>query len=193
MMIIERWRVMKKLLLIGACLIGVATCQEANAILILDLDSTPPLATPVKLVPPAKNPSIDEIAAALGVTTSDIGIEIYKCAPGGTESDVLASSYSTIFDPLTGGGTADIVWNGPFVANATYLLMKDGDLGSYVWNISTWDGMETIRILDCFPTKNSVSHVEFFGAVGTRVPDGGTTALLLGLATLSLGYLRRRI
>lgn len=71
----------------------------------------------------------------------------------------------------------------------TYLLAKyDGPNGaSEVWNIQGLTGTITIP---GFLGQYQISHYTLFGP-GGAVPDGGTTAMLLGTAFGALGIARR--
>ena len=79
----------------------------------------------------------------------------------------------------------------------TYLVAKYGNV-SHVWYVV---GLGTVDVpLSGFggfnkqgdPQTNGQSHYSLYNP-GEKVPDGGATAGLLGLAMLGLGYLRRRI
>jgi hypothetical protein len=79
---------------------------------------------------------------------------------------------------------ADVTVN---TGNATYLLAKYGQV-SYIWYVGDVDSVEVDNGLG---KGLGLSHVSLYGS--TSVPDGGTTAGLLGLGMMALGYLRRRI
>ena len=80
----------------------------------------------------------------------------------------------------------------------TYLVAKYGDV-SHVWYVVGL-GTETLpqsgfggfHPKTGEPVQNGLSHYSLYNP-GEKVPDGGATAGLLGLAMLGLGYLRRRI
>lgn len=71
-----------------------------------------------------------------------------------------------------------------------YVLGKyDADnAGAWVWYLDAFTG--DISLPATFNTHD-LSHASFFG-VSTSVPDGGTTAILLGLALISLAAAGRR-
>jgi len=75
----------------------------------------------------------------------------------------------------------------------TYLLVKYGNT-SYVWNVANFTTVDIPSTLNGFNGPGTgLSHYALFTPAGGGVPDGGTTAGLLGLAMLGLGYLRRRM
>jgi hypothetical protein len=73
----------------------------------------------------------------------------------------------------------------------TYLLAKyDGPHGvSEVWNVQGLTGI--VEIPDSLGIGLGLSHWTLFGPGTPGVPDGGTTAMLLGAALGSLGMARR--
>jgi hypothetical protein len=60
--------------------------------------------------------------------------------------------------------------------------------GAWVWYLSDFTG--DIEVPSDFGGKYGLSHTSFFG--GTPVPDGGTTAVLLGLGLMGLSLIHRR-
>jgi len=74
----------------------------------------------------------------------------------------------------------------------TYLFAKyDGpNYGSEVWYIGDLSGTITIP---GFAGRYGLSGYTLFGPGGQGVPDGGTTAMLLGAALSVLGFARRYI
>lgn len=94
------------------------------------------------------------------------------------------------------GNTGNVDTNGPVlnldVSNWTYLLAKYADV-DYVWTVANLTTVDIPATLDN-GQGNGLSHYILFNPTGaTGVPDGGTTAGLLGLAMLGLGYVRRRM
>ena len=86
---------------------------------------------------------------------------------------------------------------GSFGTGYTYLLAKydGGNGGTWVWHVAGLT--ETFQIPVNFPTAShpegyELSHYTLFNP-GTRVPDGGVTAMLLALTMLGFGGLRRLI
>ena len=73
-----------------------------------------------------------------------------------------------------------------------YILAKYGQAGrwgSHIWYIGALDGSHSV------PSNiggNDLSHYSLYNADQFDVPDGGTTAALLGLSMVGLGMIRRR-
>jgi hypothetical protein len=150
---------------------------SAKATLTLDL--------PAVHINQESNPTAAEIATALGIPVGNLGTLLFKLDRDTLQEEgTMQSAYSALYTPSDGTGATTINWNGPGVAAATYLLIKDGTEGSYVWNIQGWNGMEQIVVADVFGA-HAVSHVEFFGnVVSTPEP---TTAIAAALLLLPLG------
>src|SRR5688500_8899932 len=118
-----------------------------------------------------------------------LGDTLYKKEyDGGAEYGGFKNKFNTTFvaDAVSGenqdasGGS--ITWNGPsYITNAEYLLVKDGNSKPawYLFDISDWDGKETIALSDFWPGKGAISHVAIYGGSSstTTVPDGGATAI----------------
>lgn len=134
------------------------------------------------------------IAAFLGTST-----ELYKAEVGVGEFGSAAGWYTTTFsNSALDPADADIVWNlGSYITDATHLLVKDGknDPGWYLFDISSWDGMEDIQIRSFWPGagpdgSGGISHVTIYG--GEReVPEPGPLGLL-GIGMVALYIARRR-
>lgn len=153
----------------------------------------------------ASNPNLGDLTAAAVVLNGGIAANynsafattLYKNSSG-SEEGTLKDFYSTGYTIGLNGGDATITWNGGGTfAVATYLLAKDGNLGSYLWDISDWNGTDTIFIPNPWladqGTLKTYSHVQFWGSSDTtKVPDGGTTAVLLGLGLVGLSFAARR-
>lgn len=157
----------------------------------------------------ASNPREDGIRKALeslGIDPDSLGSPLYKSEVSKgkvKEEGGLKMEYSTIYDPADGTGTATITWTGSAigakVADATFLLAKSGSKdGSYLWDVSKWDGIVPIVIQDVF-NKNAFSHVEFYGVTSfhtTPVPEPSTiiggSLLLLPFALSAYRNWRRR-
>jgi hypothetical protein len=137
-----------------------------------------------------------------GTTAADVGSLLYKDNVGGSEDGSLQSSNETVFSFDAGEigndpNVATITYVGGPVADATYLAIKDGNQASHIFDISGWDGIETIIVKGVFTSTGgdggAISHVSIWGGVGTSVPDGGATVALLGAAIGLLGFVRRKI
>jgi hypothetical protein len=143
----------------------------------------------------SQNDIDDIIAPLLGSA-----VELYKAndqdppAPP-TESGSAAAWYETTFDPAGDPEDADIthVTGQPSIGGIPiFLLVKDGNQEPawYLFNISDWNGTETIEVRNFWPQQGGISHVTIYG--GTSVPDGGVTLMLLGCALVGVETLRRR-
>jgi hypothetical protein len=151
--------------------------------------------------PFSKNPTTEQIEAAIPNGGGLLGELLYKVEDDGDESGSLKKSYalsSPVFAPLSSWGALDtfpikIIYDGGDFANPSYLLVKDGNCGSFIFSLSDWDGKEEIDIYNVFYPKkkdmSGTSHIEFFGTV-TAVPEPSTVlagALLLlpfGISTI---------
>ena len=73
-----------------------------------------------------------------------------------------------------------------------YLLAKyDGNnYGSVVWYVGGLTGIQDIPLTG---GRYGISHIFVFNPDPTQVPDGGTTAFLLGAALMGLAGLRARL
>src|SRR5687768_3992448 len=120
---------------------------------------------------------------------------------GGSEGSY--GSYFTI--TLTDESHATIRWN---LAGAGIELLgvawKDGNVAgqpgtgdAYLWSAVSDDqsivgGPDQIATIPIF--NGAFSHISFYGRETTRqVPEGGSTAIMLGLALLGFGGLRRKL
>jgi len=132
-----------------------------------------------------------------GIIAGYIGtaIELYKQDHDGAETGAAAGWYTTtFFDTPEDPSGASIVWDGPgYITPPAYLLVKDGNQNPawYLFNISNWNGQETIVLENFWPGPGAISHVSIYG--GTAVPDGGMTLMLLGGVLVGLETLRRRL
>jgi len=112
-----------------------------------------------------------------------VGSLLYKYDPSQTPTDsgLIPASYETSQTSTT-PQTWTISYVSGDVAAVSYLLMKDGNGGAYLWNLAgRWNGKEQLQIVNnLWPAKDDpFSHVEFYGTV---VPEPGTLiagALLL--------------
>ncbi|MFT6840000.1 MAG: hypothetical protein ACJAWK_000760 [Candidatus Azotimanducaceae bacterium] len=112
--------------------------------------------------------NMPSILAAISVWVGT-DTEAYKDDEGGSESGVAQGWYSTTYNSDLSG--AEIVWagvSGSYISGASYLLVKDGKRKPawYLFDISNWDGMETISLLGFWPKKGSISHVSILNAEG---------------------------
>ena len=137
-------------------------------------------------------PQIDAaIAAFIGSAT-----EVYKQNVGGSETGTFAGSYVTTFSDTPSDPSDALIdyQSGPVInGSSIFLLVKDGDQTPawYLFNISNWNGTDDIVLENFWPNEGAISHVTIYSG-GTRVPDGGSTALLLGTGLIAMASLRRR-
>jgi hypothetical protein len=131
---------------------------------------------------------IDVALALLGVTN-----EVYKQNVGGSEEGDAADWYTTTFS--NANADALIEWDGPgFLTAPIHLLVKDGNQTPawYLFAISIWDGKSDIVLQNFWPGNGEISHISLYGGT-TSVPDGGSVAMLLGMALMGLAGFRRML
>ncbi len=144
-----------------------------------------------------------DVKAALGLSYNLT--ELYWASQGG-DGGTFDSGYSTNFTAsntdvtVSDTGSPNISGYG-----ALFLLALGDDDASPDWkifNITGWNGTEQIFLDRVFPkagdsNKYDVEKVIIFGGnppqqPNNGVPDGGSTALLLGSALVALGFAARR-
>lgn len=147
---------------------------------------------------PLSSPSNDVIMDKLNGLFDPDPILAYKANAGTTlnpsviEEGPFTASYSTSFlstptDPS--GATISYIDGQPQITgDEIYLLVKDGNRQpiAYLFDISTWDGEETISLSGFWPGQGAISYVAILTRGGAQVPDGGATVMLLGLALSGL-------
>jgi hypothetical protein len=145
-----------------------------------------------------KNPDANALETITG-TSAQLTLA-YKYNVGGNEGGAFASSYQSAYSVLpTAAQDATVTYGSGSVisGSAIYLLVKDANLMAnwYLFNISSWNGTEQIRLDGFFPDKAGISYVGIYsGQSGaTRVSDTGSGVALLGLALTSLGLIRRKL
>ena len=108
---------------------------------------------------------------------------------GGAAHEYEVTFSNTISNP----SDALIEWMGEgYLMGATHMLVKDGnhDPGWYLFDISGWDGMETIELNAFWPAGGAISNIRMYG--GVSVPEPETLAMFaLGLVAL-FGTARRK-
>ena len=119
----------------------------------------------------------------------------YKQNVGGPELGPFAASYSTsFFNTPSDPADATISYiSGPKIsAQDIYLLVKDGNHNptGYLFDISSWNGMEDLVLTKFWPAQGAISHVSIYTR-GNAVPDAGATLMLLGIGLSSLAAARR--
>jgi hypothetical protein len=129
---------------------------------------------------------------------------VYKDEDSGEEG-TFKDSYSTIYKFPGLAAKARISYSGaplPTLSGALYALMKDGKVKNpapyqawYLFDISGWDGTSNIDFTGFYGgNQGRISHVSIYqGPAPTAVPDGGSIAMLLGMALIGLAGLRRMV
>ena len=125
---------------------------------------------------------------------------LYKAAVGNqddpnvSEEGTLRDSYTTVFDenpldPSKAAITYDLT-NSWVDGDTKWLLVKDGnqDPAWYLFDISDWDGTETLELLGFWPQNGAISHVAIYG-VAAPIPGA---VWLLGSGILGLVGIRRK-
>ncbi len=123
---------------------------------------------------------------------------LYKSTQSdGSEEGAFADDYNTTYGTLT-KASAVIAFDGPTAinSNAAYALIKDGNLGWYFYQLSGWNGTDSIDFSGYYGgIQGKISHVSIYGTHTTRtnVPDAGASVALLGLAIAGLGLAHRKL
>lgn len=126
---------------------------------------------------------------------------MYKQDVGETDGGSYADSYITAFsntpaDPENATITY-VSGNNVITETPLYLYVKDGDQepAYYIFNISSWNGTETIYLSGFWPNQGAISHIAIYGGEGGDNPNAvpkPSTLLLLGSALVGLGCMVRK-
>ena len=143
--------------------------------------------------PPSNNLGGGFIGAITG--DSDLSL-LYKDNVGGDEEGSFTDNYTTVFS-LTASdpSNADITWDGgAFMTDAKWLEVKDGnqDPYTYLFDISSWDGMMALDLNNFWTGEGAISHVAIWGGdTTTSLPEPGALSLL-AIGLVGIAWIRRR-
>lgn len=139
------------------------------------------------------NPNATDIAGIVGVPSL---IELYKQdVDEALDEGPFAGSYKTeFFNDPDDPEDATITYVGGPVADAQYLLVKDGDNDPswYIFCLDDfgWNGTDTIELTGFWPDQGAISHVALYGASDTAVPEP-TSIIAWLVCTSGLGLVVR--
>lgn len=180
---------MRKLLLTTVCLAGLAVGQVANATTI-DFG----VSWPAYTAPGSGNYAVAPYDLVLGIAAGQHANETEVAAVLNsiasttfTATDINKTDHPAEIAPPDGYFTVPSGWE--------YLVVQyDGpNAGSVVIQLSGNDAKVPFdsSLIWAVGDKHAVSHFSVAGPVPS-VPDGGTTAVMLGLGLTGLGFLARR-
>lgn len=161
----------------------------------------PPTTISIWSGPQTSQADIDTAIAA--IFNDPTVVEVYKQDVGGPESGTFAGSYSTTFsNTATDPQDALLAYTGGAILNTTkkYALVKDGNQNPawYLFDISPWDGTESLDFQGFWPGQGAISHVSLYGGGGPGqsehpVPEPFSIALWgIGLGCVGMVSMRRR-
>lgn len=116
----------------------------------------------------------------------------------GIDSGLFANSYDTtyansFFNPQGGLISFTGAAGTSIVCPACYLAIKDGnqDPSYYFYDLSSWNGTESILLANFWPDEGSITHIAIWGRnAANDVPE--PNSLLLGALALAAGWALRR-
>jgi hypothetical protein len=136
-------------------------------------------------------------AACVSVKVGINVTELYKMNVGDPEEGSLAGSYTTTFQNSATDPSGFILTysqGSAFpVCPTCYLLVKDGNHApyQYLFNLESWNGIETITGTGFWPNQGAISHVAIYGT-RTSVPEP-SALLLLGIGLAGVGIWRWKV
>jgi len=174
-------------------LIGMLTSAQGSDYLVT------PTTTPNWTGTDNSNLNPSEIATLVGYFGTLSEAYIMNAGTGGTEGGTYADSYHTTFSPPSDPSGAQIIYDGspdPYIsAGQIYLYVKDGNQNPayYIFDISTWNGTDTIDVQGFWLQNGAISHVTILTGPRIAVPDGGSVLTMLGMAMVLIEGFRRRV
>jgi hypothetical protein len=123
---------------------------------------------------------------------------LYKSEVGAGDSGQFGNAYDTSYSNTPSDPSDALVkWLGGISMDCStcYLLVKDGkhQPAQYLFNISSWDGTEDLKLQGFWPQGGAISNIRILGTATTTtsVPEPSTLALF-GLSAAAFGFRRRR-
>lgn len=142
-------------------------------------------------------PDAGDLAAIIGggITVDDLN-QLYKSEfDTGDEFGPFSDDYNTAYAD-NGPEDAWITWlEGDSIdcSEGCFLVVKDGNHAPsvYIFDISAWNGTDTIDLTGFWADKGAISNVSIWGGDSSTVPEPGTLTLF-GLGLIGMGLMRRR-
>ena len=126
--------------------------------------------------------------------------ELYKKDVGVLDVGQYKDSYNTLFFPVgesdpSYARTWHVSGTDVITTSPTYLLVKGGaqNVTWYGYDLSAWDGLETIEMNNFWLHQGSISHIAIYGDDnGQEVPEPATM-LIFGAGLVGLAGYRSRM